>query len=77
MVMFRDFTTRKARSLNLVGFVHNVPNGTVEVVAQGSRENLEKLIGYLHKGSLLSHVEEVTVEWRAPHRNFDSFALVR
>jgi acylphosphatase len=76
MVMFRDFTTRKARKVGVTGFVRNLPNGTVEVVAQGERGKLERLIEYLHKGSILSRVESVVVEWRSPEKAFDSFELV-
>jgi acylphosphatase len=76
MVMFRDFTQRHARRFGIVGTVHNLPDGMVEVVAQGSREALEYLIRDLHKGSLLSKVKEVRVEWRAPQKRFDSFEIV-
>ncbi len=77
MVMFRDFTTRKAKKVGVKGWVQNLPNGTVEVVAQGNKEALEKLIAYLHKGSILSRVENVAVAWRTPQKTFDSFTLVR
>lgn len=77
MVMFRDFTTRKARKVGVKGFVQNLADGTVEVVAQGEKAALERLITYLHKGSILSRVENVVVEWRIPQKNFDSFTLVR
>jgi len=62
-VMFRDFTCRNAKRLQLVGTVQNLPDGSVAVVAQGKKEALEELIGRLHKGSLLSRVERVDVEW--------------
>lgn len=62
--MFRDFVQRRAHSLGLSGNVKNLGNGTVEVIAQGAREKLEKLIEYLHKGSLLSRVDKVEVTWR-------------
>ena len=64
MVMFRDFVTRKAKRVGVRGFVQNLSNGTVEVVAQGEKEALERLIAYLHKGSLLSNVQNVAIEWR-------------
>lgn len=76
MVMFRDFTCRKARKVGVKGSVRNLPDGTVEVIAQGTKENLEKLIVYLHKGSMLSKVENVTIEWRTPQKTFDSFELI-
>lgn len=77
MVMFRDFTTRKARKVGVRGFVQNLPDGTVEIVAQGEKAALERLIAYLHKGSILSRVENVAIEWRTPQKSFDSFTLVR
>ncbi len=77
MVMFRDFATRKARKGGVKGLVRNLPDGTVEVVAQGERERLERLIAYLRRGSVLSRVDGVSVEWRSPESIFDSFELVR
>jgi len=77
LVMFRDFTKRRARRLGLKGFVRNLADGGVEVLAQGSQEALEKLIELLHKGPLLSHVERVDVEWRtATEPQFGSFTIV-
>lgn len=75
MVMFRDFIQRKARSLNLSGTVKNADDGSVEVVAQGSEDNLERLIGYLHKGPLLAHVIRVDTLWREPSESFNSFTI--
>jgi acylphosphatase len=63
LVMFRDFATRKARKLSLVGFVRNLKDGSVEAYAQGEREALEKWIAYLGKGPLLSSVEKVEAQW--------------
>lgn len=77
MVMFRDFTTRKARKVGVHGFVQNLADGTVEIIAQGERAALERLIAYLHKGSILSKVEGVHVAWRIPQKAFDSFTLIR
>ena len=75
LVMFRDFTQRTARKLGLTGFVYNRPDGTVEVVAQGERSALEKLLAALHRGSLLSRVDTVEHEWRDLTKKFDSFKI--
>lgn len=76
LMMFRDFTQRKARRLGLVGTVRNLADGTVEVIAQGSKEKLEALIKYLHKGSVLSRVDNVEVTWRETKTVFDKFYIV-
>lgn len=76
MVMFRDFVQRRARILRLTGTVQNLPDGTVDVVAQGNKEDLERLIDKLHKGSILSRVDGVIIEWREPSQSFDGFKII-
>jgi len=75
MVMFRDFAQRKARSLELVGFVRNLDDGTVEVIAQGTPDTLKQFVEKLHEGSILSRVDSVAVDWRAPSGYFDDFVI--
>jgi acylphosphatase len=76
MVMYRDFAQRKARGLGVVGTVRNCSDGSVEVVAQGTRELLERYLGYLKRGSLLSHVKEVSVEWSSVTIPLTDFKII-
>ncbi len=76
MVMFRDYVKRNAQKLELSGIVKNLENGSVEVIAQGEKDNIEKLIKLLHKGPLLASIIRVHVEWRKPIEVFDSFIIV-
>ena len=55
-VFFRNFVEKHAKHLALTGRVKNTPNFSVEVIAQGYRDKLEKLIQHLHKGPFLSKV---------------------
>lgn len=74
MVMYRDFATRKARGLKLVGEVRNLPNGTVSVIAEGPRQKLETYVEKLKRGSLLSQVVNVDtcfIEARGTYSRFD------
>ncbi len=75
MVMYRDFAQRKASSLGVVGWVRNLPDGTVEVIAQGTPDSLKLYIEYLHEGSILARVDAVGVEWRPPSGEFDDFVI--
>ena len=75
MVMMRDFVRRSAKSLGVTGKVKNLPDGTVEVVAQGCRETLRVLTDKLHKGSVFSRVDNVEVEWREPRVTYESFTI--
>ncbi len=61
MVMYRDFTNRKARALGLVGEVENLPDGTVRVVAEGKPKDIERFLTRLRSGPMLARVERVDV----------------
>jgi acylphosphatase len=76
LVMYRDFAQRKARSLGIEGTVKNLPDKTVEIFAQGEEKALEAYIKKLNRGSLLSRVDAVEVEWGEPSRAFDGFKIV-
>ncbi len=76
MVMYRDFTRRGAKQLGIVGTVENLPDGTVEVVAQGEEAQLQKLLTRMRKGSLLSKVEKIDVAWREPSQTFKKFTIL-
>jgi len=62
-VFFRAFVSMRARELGLIGYVRNLPEGTVEVNAEGERNKLEKLIGYLKVGPPGARVEKVVTNW--------------
>ena len=76
MVLFRDFVQKKARALELVGFVENMDDGSVQIVAQGTKERLEKLVEYLHKGPFLARVARIDVEWRDSQEQFSDFKIL-
>lgn len=76
MVMFRDFVTRTARKLELAGEVWNERDGTVRVIAEGEEVLLHKLIIAIKKGSLLSKVDEVSVQWENYTGKFIKFKII-
>ena len=62
-VGFRWFVRRVARGLGLPGHAVNLPDGTVEVVAEGPREACERLIDSLRDHGTPGRVDQVAVEW--------------
>jgi acylphosphatase len=76
VVMYRDFAQRKARTLGLVGTVKNLPDGTVEVIAQGTPDELKAFIEKLNEGSVLARVDDVAVEWRSSTDFYDDFNII-
>jgi acylphosphatase len=75
LVMYRDFAQRKARGLGVVGTVKNLPDGTVEVVAEGEKDVLEKYIALLKRGPVLAQVDAVAVVWQKPTDMFQGFSI--
>ncbi len=65
-VGFRFFTERVARRLSLNGYVRNLADGRVEVVAEGPRVAVETLLRELRRGPTGAIVDDVTVEWESP-----------
>ena len=62
-VFFRAFAARRANELGLTGYVRNLPRGTVEILAEGERKQLEKLVSDLKVGPPGARVEKVVTNW--------------
>jgi acylphosphatase len=63
-VFFRGFVSRRAGEMGLTGYVRNLAGGeTVEVVAEGEKQQLEKLVSHLKVGPPAARVERVVANW--------------
>ena len=58
-VFFRRSTQIEAQRLGLRGFARNLPDGSVEVLAQGAAAALDDLRVWLHRGPRGAGVEAV------------------
>ncbi len=74
-VNFRYATRQEAQRLGVVGWVRNLPDGTVEVLAEGKRAALESLLSFLHKGPPAARVTRVDVEWGSASGTFTRFEI--
>ena len=74
-VFFRDFVRMRANELGLAGYVRNLPDGSVEAQAEGEKELLEKLIGYLKVGPAAAKVEIVITHWSGLTGNYHEFRI--
>jgi acylphosphatase len=75
-VSYRVYAQETAMSLGLCGWVKNLSDGTVEVVAQGTPEALKEFVEYLHEGSVLAEVDSVAVDWRSARKLVDDFSII-
>jgi acylphosphatase len=76
-VYFRASTVEQARRLGVTGWVMNCRDSSVEVIAEGDREQLEELIRWCHDGPPGAQVREVRSEWESPKEEFQSFFIKR
>ena len=47
-VGYRNFVADYAQQTGILGYVRNMPDGSVQVIAEGSEDSLLKFVGYLH-----------------------------
>jgi acylphosphatase len=62
-VNFRFYVQRKAVELGLNGYVRNLHDGRVEIVAQGLQENVHRLLDYVRGNPGLSQVVKLDIDW--------------
>ncbi len=74
-VFFRDHTQKWASALGVCGWVKNLADGQVEILAEGERDRIEDLIRLVRKGPPLSLVENVDVEWTDYKGSYDDFRI--
>ena len=74
-VGFRHFTRQNAMRLGVHGYAKNLPNGKVEVVAEGDKATLDEFVKILWKGPPASRVEDVKVEARPHSGEYTSFGV--
>lgn len=73
---YRDFVKNMATELGLKGFVANLPDGSVEVLAQGDIGVLKVFANHLQTGPDGSDVRGFYDEWRDVGNEFNSFEAI-
>ena len=74
-VGFRYFVTSRAMRRGLTGFVANDQDGSVRVVVEGPRADLEDLLDTLHEGPASALVEQVDENWLPYTGHWGSFSI--
>ena len=69
-VYYRQSTREKALELGITGYVKNLPDGSVNIMASGTTEQLLQLVMWCKKGPARAEVASVDVETLAPHAFF-------
>jgi len=65
-VGYRLFAERAARRAGVAGWARNLPDGRVEVMAEGPRPAVDAFIADIRRGPAGAVVQDVRVEWEPP-----------
>ncbi len=74
-VGYRFFVLNQAQLYDVKGYVRNMPDGTVEVVAEGKKGIVKDFIDRLRIGPLSAHVTGIEVKWDDKDAGFTEFRL--
>ena len=74
-VNFRTATRRQGQALGVSGWVRNLPDGSVEVIAEGQRSSLQQLLNWLHSGPPASRVRDVRFTWHEYEGALSQFSV--
>lgn len=77
-VYYRASAAKKADELELVGWVRNNRDGTVEAEAQGSHKNLKLFVEWCKRGPDIAKVTKIEEQWRdIDQLEYSSFRVER
>ena len=76
-VCFRAYTQDEAKALGLSGWVRNLADGRVELVAEGPAEKVRELVTWCHRGPPWAKVDSVDVTDEEPRGESGGFGIRR
>ena len=74
-VGFRFFTQQSAQQLNLAGWVRNQNDGSVELTAEGEKNNIENLLQTLKDKHPWAKVNAIKIDWQPYTGEFRAFNI--
>ncbi|MFX1296264.1 MAG: acylphosphatase [Promethearchaeota archaeon] len=74
-VAFRWITEDVAHQLGVIGWVRNLQDGRVEVLAEGEEKTLKEFIEFLKRGPRHAKVKNIDIDWLDPTGEFKTFDI--
>jgi acylphosphatase len=74
-VFFRKFIKEEADDIGIKGHVRNLDSGEVEVIAEGTPEEVDRIIQICKKGAPHSTIKNVDIQ-EMNHIGFDDFKIL-
>ncbi|OEY66246.1 acylphosphatase [Marinobacter sp. X15-166B] len=76
-VYYRASAVAQANDLGLHGYARNLPDGCVEIIAEGTEEQLDKLAAWCREGPPAARVHSVNVDKQDATGEFSEFGILR
>ncbi len=76
-VSFRAFAKAEADRLKISGWVKNLPDGSVEILAQGNEKYLERFISRMRRGPKSARIRNVKINCSDAIGEFENFEIRR
>ncbi|OGY43125.1 MAG: hypothetical protein A2731_03510 [Candidatus Buchananbacteria bacterium RIFCSPHIGHO2_01_FULL_39_8] len=74
-VGYRYLAQREAKKRGFVGYIKNLADGSVELVAEGEEKNLKDFIQWCYNGVGPAQVQKIEENWSEATGNFDDFVI--
>ena len=74
-VGFRITAEEMAHSLGVVGWVKNLRDGRVELVAEADEATLERFLDAIRNGPMKNFITQVEISWSNATETFDEFEI--
>ncbi len=74
-VCFREYTRRRAFTLQLTGWVRNLADGSVEAMLHGADDKVEEMLQWLQQGSPHSRVDNLHIREVEDREVYSNFAI--
>lgn len=74
-MFFRASAREEARRLGVNGWVRNLPDGRVEVLACGEEQALASFLSWLDRGPEHANVSQLDYDWCEPDEELDDFSV--
>jgi acylphosphatase len=74
-VAYRYFAERRATEIAVTGWVRNLRDGRVEIMAEGKKADLESFLGFLRQGPRMAKVDDLDFLWEDYRGEFEDFRI--
>lgn len=74
-VGFRYLSQKEAQKLGFTGYVKNLDDGSIELIAEGEEKDLKNFINWCYNGVGIAQVRKIEQNWSKPTGSFSGFKV--